>query len=220
MYNKNFLQSLLFVFRIIIFLFFIKAESAAIKILFTAAIIEDPNGSRQACYIRNLQYLKRYGCDVYVVESCQQGPTYLDQYCDHVCYTKSNNKNETKSNNEVNSMLIGMKYFNFDIDDMIIKVTGRYVLEDDQFISLVKNNLEADIIARIWNEKDAYTGYFAIKMKHLINMLNHYYDVYNTKNKYYAVEHALGDYITLNKNHLYVIPIPKLYNYPMAGQKR
>ena len=198
------------------FMYLLGEESKSprpIKVLFTAAIIEDPNGSRQACYIRNLQKLKQYGCDVYVVESCQKGPTYLDKYCDHVCYTQSNNPAETKSNNEINSMLIGMRYFNFDSDDMIIKVTGRYVLEDNQFILFVQANLDADVIARIWCGFDAYAGCFAIKLNQFINLVDHYHHVYNTESRIYCFEHALGNYISLNKNYLHIAPIPRLYDY-------
>lgn len=194
--------------------------SRQIKVLFTAAIIEDPEGIRKACYIRNLQHLKRFGCDVYVVESCQQGPTYLDTYCEHVCYTQSNDPSQTKSNNEITSLAIGMKHFNFDPDDMIIKVTGRYVLEDDQFVRLVNERRDADIVARIWNPADAYTGYFAIKQARFLELIDHYFEVYRTISRGYSFEHALGNYISSHNNSLHIAPIEKLYSYPYANTSR
>lgn len=193
---------------------------AALKVLFTAAILDDNYENRKADYISNLQNLKAYGCDVYVVESCQAGPTFLDEYCEHVCYTSSNDPSQSKSYNEVNSMLIGMKYFNFESEDRVIKVTGRYVLEDGRFISFVKNHLDADVIARRWNEADAYTGYFAIKHKYFIELLRHYYQAYTAGMKNYAIEHALGNYLTLNKHRLHIVHIPQLYNYRSAPERR
>jgi hypothetical protein len=201
-------------------IFYLHSCEASLKVLFTAAILEENYASRKADYISNLQKLKAYGCDVYVVESCQSGPTFLDKYCEHVCYTKSNDPSQTKSFNEVNSMLIGMEYFNFEPSDMVIKVTGRYVLEDDRFIALVKKHLDADVIARRWSEMDAYTGYFAIKHRCFIEMLDHYYQIYNTESKYYAVEHALGNYLTLNKERLKIVPLTRLYDYRSAPDRR
>lgn len=195
-------------------------EAKRIKVLFTSAIIKEGYKKRKADYIRNLKLLKKYGCDVYVVESCQKGPTFLDKYCDNVCYTKSNDTSETKSFNEVKSMLIGVEYFNFQPDDMILKVTGRYVLEDDRFISFVKGNMDADIIARIWNQVDAYTGYFAIKQKYFFELLDHYYHIYHTKSKKYAIEHALGNFINSEKKRLNVVPIPLLYDYTSVPERR
>ena len=199
-----------------------------IKVLYTAAIIPRDYENRKNCYIRNLQMLKQYGCDVYVVESCQSGPTFLDDFCDHVCYTKSNDPSALPSYNETTSVKIGLEHFNFDHDEMIIKVTGRYVLETDEFISLVNANLDADLIARKWEDfqagggkqHDAYTGCFAIKVKYLHDIINNYYfkhafESYHIGSEVhlYAIEWALGDYIEDNKYLKKIIYIEKLYDY-------
>lgn len=117
-------------------------------------------------------------------------------------------------------MLIGMEYFNFAPEDMIIKITGRYVLKTDEFISLVKKNSEADIIARVWNNSDAYTGCFAIKAKHLRTFLIDYYFpmICAQKNQNRCIgnsiiEHAFGHYISLMKNTLNIVYWPKLPEY-------
>jgi hypothetical protein len=117
-------------------------------------------------------------------------------------------------------MNIGMESFNFAPDDMIIKITGRYILKTDEFISLVKKNLDADIIARVWNDSDAYTGCFAIKAKHLRNFLTSYYFpmICVEKNQNHCmgsqcIEHALGQYISLMKNTLNIVYWPKLPEY-------
>ncbi len=203
------------------------AEVKPIKVLYTSAIIPKDYESRKECYIRNLQLLKQYGCDVYVVESCQTGPTFLDEFCDHVCYTQSNDPTALPSYNEAHSMAIGLQHFNFDPDEMIIKVTGRYVLEKDEFISLVRNNLDADVIARKWDDliyeggvqPDAYTGCFAAKTRCLYGILDNYFKrssaPYKVGSEFhlYAIEWALGDYIVENENSKKIVYLPKLYDY-------
>jgi len=187
-----------------------------IRVLYTAALIDDPKGVRKADYIRNLKKLKEYGCDVYVVESCQKGPTFLDQYCAHVCYTRSDIPKGNKGLNEAISMLIGMKHFQFDPEDMILKVTGRYVMNDDQFVSLVRRNVNADIIARIWNKSDAFTGYFGMRCNHLLEFLENYVQVCTAANQKGFIEHAFADYIVLNQNRFQILPIARLYDSCVA----
>ncbi len=193
-----------------------KQFNGNIKILCTAAITTQNYEQRKQQYIRNLILLKRYGCEIYVVESCQQGPTFLDDYCNNVCYTNSNNPSITKSYNEALSMNIGLNYFKFGPEDMIIKVTGRYALETDEFIRLVSNNSDADAIIRAWNQHDAYTGIYAIRAKYFSDFLNNHYLNYMDipEKQYYAIEHGLGNYVTIMAaKGLKIVYLPRVYDY-------
>lgn len=118
------------------------------------------------------------------------------------------------------SMLIGLLQFDFKPDDMILKVTGRYVLEDNQFVKYVEQNKDADVIARVWCDFDAYTGYYGIKYKCLLDMFEYFFFTYDNVSKNFAVEHALGNYINMNKNTLKIIKIPKLYDYASATDRK
>ncbi len=193
-------------------------ETKRVKVLFTAAIIPEGFEDRRIQYIRNLKLLASYGCDVYVVESCQSGPTFLDGFCDHVCYTKSNDPSATKSVNEAVSMNIGLQYFHFDPEEMIIKITGRYVLKTNEFISMVRDHSNVDIIARVWNASDAYTGCYAIRVKYLEDLLNNHYlnqfsSLTEEECRAYAIEHGLGKYIDRMKDNLNILYWPRLYDY-------
>lgn len=64
------------------------------------------------------------------------------------------------------------------------------MLEDDQFLKFVEENRDADIIARIWCDFDAYMGYYAIKYKYLLDMFYYYFYMYDNVIKNFAVEHA------------------------------
>ncbi len=196
-------------------LFVPQLSFAEIKVLYTAALISENYKQRQKDYTQNLKILtKKYGLEVYIVESCHKlESTFLNDYCTNVCYTKSNNPSRSKSFNEVASMRIGLQQFNFDPNDMIIKITGRYVMKTNEFIQFVKTNPKSDIIARIWNDADAYTGYFAIRAKYLTELLDLFLERDDATNCY-CIEWALGQYIESMKSKLKILPIPRLYYAP------
>lgn len=169
------------------------------KILCTACLLPDQYEYRKELYIKSLSLFKQHGLSVYMVESCQKGPTELDQYCDNICYAQTqiwgiSNYGEI----EARSIQAALEYFNFDDEDMIIKFTGKYEFQTTEFIDLVNNNFDADVIARMWSYFDAYTVLFAMKVKHLrtfFKTLN-----YDDMRKGSAFEHILGLYITQLEN--------------------
>lgn len=181
----------------------------------TAAIIEKNCEERKKQYIESLILLKKHGCNPHVIESCQQGPTFLDEYCDHVCYTQSNNPTYTNYGiNEAISLNIGLRYFNFDPEDIIIKFTGRYSLISDEFIKLVENNLDADAIVRAWNDGDAYTALFAIKLKYFLDFLSNNINFEMMEHRHTPFEHFFGAYITkMRTQGAKIIYLERVYDY-------
>lgn len=198
-------------------------RNESIKILCTAALIPNDYESRKNQYIQSLLLLKRHGCDPYLVESVAPGPTFLDEYCNHVCYTHSNNTTfKSKGLNEALSMLIGLKKFKFDPNDTIIKFTGRYQLASDEFIRLAEDNPDADAIVRAWNTWDAYTALFAMKTKYLLDFLENYIDYKKLHYVDFCIEHLFGSYIEKMKQEgAKIIYIPRVYDYlPIATATR
>lgn len=198
----------------------------SIKILCSAALVppsadHHQDVSRKEAYAKSLNTLKRYGLETYVVESIASGPTYLDEYCNHVCYTQSNNAFiRNHGINEAVSMLIGLKHFNFKPDDMIIKLTGRYSLESDEFIRLVQYNSDVDAIVRAWSENDVYTVLFAIRAKYFLDFLDNYINFQRMYQENIALEHLFGAYITKIRNEgARIIYLPRVYDYlPVVGR--
>ncbi len=194
-------------------------QKQTIRIVCTAALIPQKYEERKRQYIRSLKKLKEMGYDPYVIEPCQKGPTFLDEYCNHVCYTQSNNPAWARGKgnygiNEAISLNIGLQYFNFDSEDIIIKLTGRYTLEKDEFIRLVENNSQADAVVRAWNEGDAYTGLFAIRLKYFIDFLNNGINIAEMERGPIPLEHFFGAYITkMRKKGAKVFYIPRVYDY-------
>ena len=191
-----------------------------IKFVCTAALIPKEYESRKNQYINSLTLLNKYNCDLYVIESIANGPTFLDDYCKNVCYTHSNNTSIlNRGINEAISMKIGLKYFNFEPGTMVIKFTGRYQLKSDEFIKFVAEHMDADVIARAWKDNDAYTALFAMKIEYFLDFLDNYID-YQKWISYSAsvfptpFEIYFGSYITkIKKEGAKIVYLEKLYDY-------
>jgi hypothetical protein len=185
-----------------------------IKILCTSALTSKHYELRKQEYIRALSLLKGYGLDPYLVEAIASGPTFLDEHCNHVLYTRSNNFSlRNYGINEAVSMRIGLEHFNFDPETIIIKITGRYPLESDDFLQLVEENLDADVIAKTWHENDVCTGLFAIRQKYLLDFLRNL-DLKQMERQWTPIEHLFGAYITkIEKDGAKVIHMEKMYDY-------
>lgn len=124
------------------------SSHADVKILYTSALIPYKFEERKEEYIKCLQILDSFGYKdkTYIAES---GPynsfSFFDKYCDHVLYANTNDITlRNKGVNEVKATLAAFKYFNFDENDMLMKLTGRYFFNNDHFLSLVENNPDVD----------------------------------------------------------------------------
>jgi len=75
-----------------------------------------------------------------IVENSGLTSSYLDTFNCDVCYTDNNKYNFIhKGVNELLDIKEVIKKYNIQDDDVIIKLTGRYFLENDTFLQLVKN---------------------------------------------------------------------------------
>lgn len=192
----------------------------SVYVVCTAALIPRGYEERRNQYEESLKKIKSFGYEPYVIESCAVGPTFLDTLSKNVCYTKSNNPNfSNKGINEAIALRVGLEYFSFSPESMIIKLTGRYTLATNEFIELVKNNPQADVVARVWNARDVYTGIFAMRCKYLIDFLNNEIGDFNFLEKnHVALEWRLGEYIEkLRGKGAKIVHLPRVYSYlPVA----
>ena len=195
------------------------ALNERIKIVCTSA--QKPQGyeERKKQYMHALSLLKnKYDFDFYLVESIANGPTFLDEYCNHICYTHSNDASLVNYGiNEAISLIMAFKEFNFDPDTMIVKLTGRYPLENDEFIKIVEQNMDADIIARTWHEGDACTGLFAIRLKYFVDFLTNHIDFKTMEACSIPLEHFFGAYITkIEKDGAKIVRLKRMYDFIYA----
>lgn len=187
--------------------------SAVVRVVCTAALIDDNYQEREKQYTRSLTSLRRLGLDPYVVESCKQGPTFLNKYSNHVIYTQSNDASiKNKGVNEAVSLIIALKQWNFDPEDIIVKITGRYAVLTNDFFKLIEQNPDADIFVRAFSDHDIYSGLFAMRYKYFMEVLENIdFDI--MANRPIAFEHIFGNYVNDVKNKLKIVYLERVYDY-------
>jgi hypothetical protein len=175
-----------------------------IRLILTAALPDAHFAWRQKQYLESFKRLYRYGYrknDFYIVEALRKhGPTFLRNHCDNVYYAKNNNPHfKNNGINEAITLLEAFNYFNFDDEDMIIKMTGRYWLMNNNFFTLVhslQNSVDAIVC---WYKEPqhrgaVYTSLIAMKCKYFKEMIAEFdYDAMDQQ--WTVLEHAVGGYL-------------------------
>jgi hypothetical protein len=165
-----------------------------IHIVCSAAIIPVKAERRRQQYIRSMQILIDYGYNPYVAESCVAGPTFFDDYTKNVCYTMSNDDTlRNKGVNESVSMLKGLESWNFDDNDIVLKLTGRYFLLSDEIIRLLEDDEDVDALARfeVMDRSSVLTGCYAMRCGLMKEMYNSY-DYEKLEREMICIEHEVG----------------------------
>lgn len=158
-------------------LLFYSCSSCYLRILLSAALTDKHFEFRKNQYITSFSTLEKYGySDVYIVEALKKkGPTFLDQYSKNVFYATTNDEHcSNQGINESRTILEALYYYNFDPEDMIIKITGRHCLISDYFLNLVQSNPDYDAFVKVanglmpaWQDGMIPTMCFAMKCKYL-----------------------------------------------------
>ena len=110
--------------------------------------------------------------DFYIVEALKKsGPTFLETYSNNVFYATVNNQNlRNHGINEAKTLLEACEHFNFDPEDMVIKLTGRHRVTSDLLIKVVENNPGVDAFVKVNEDGNVFTVGFAMKYKYLKEM--------------------------------------------------
>lgn len=118
-----------------------------IYFLIVACLLEDFFEKRKYQYIRAITQLINetepiVDKKIIIIENNTNGPTFLDDFGYEVFYTKNNEINTKNIGiKELKDILDCIKKYNIKDDDFIVKITGRYILENDsQFINIIKKN--------------------------------------------------------------------------------
>jgi hypothetical protein len=143
--------------------------------LYTSALIPNKFEERKGEYIKCLEILKNYGYldKTYIVESGPYTPlSFFDEYSDHVFYANTNDTTfVNKGVNEAKASLAAFDYFQFNEEDMIVKLTGRYFFNNDRFLRFVASHPEVDGFASPHASFGITTGCFAMRAKYYKQML-------------------------------------------------
>lgn len=185
--------------KIIVFIIFILPQACfgQIRLVLTTALTDSYYEFRKEQYIKSLEIMNQYGYNnPYVVESLKKtGPTFLESFSSNVFYAQNNNP-QLRNNgiNEAVTLLEASYHFNFEPEDMIIKLTGRYHLLSDYFLRLVENQPEYDAFVKVNEDGNVFILGFAMKCKYLQEMYNSI-DYNSAEHERIPMEYKTGDYI-------------------------
>jgi hypothetical protein len=145
------------------------------KILYTSALIPLKFEERKKEYIQCLQILRKFDAldRTYIVESGPYTPlSFFEEFTDRVFYANTNDPSMiNKGANEAKACLAAFDYFDFQDEEMIVKLTGRYLFNSDEFLRFVATHPEADAIGSPHAALGIMTGCFAMRGKHYKRML-------------------------------------------------
>ena len=178
---------------------------SAPAIICTAALLDRQYEMRKQEYIKGIEKIKQFGFTPYIVESCKNGPTFLDSLSAKVWYAKTNDANlKNKGVNEARAMLDFFDHTNFSDDDMIVKITGRYLFLDENFLNYLAGHPTCDAVVKFGfapdrYDKAIYTACFAMKYKHCIKFLRQL-NLQKMETQMIDIEHELAEYVDRHKD--------------------
>lgn len=116
---------------------------------------------------------------VIIVENNGSRSTYLDGLGCEVLYTNNNEiRYAHKGLNELLDIKEVIERYNIKDEDMVIKLTGRYKMQDETFVRLVKENVERyDAFVKFYNvcthefmQNDSVLGLYGMRCKYIKSM--------------------------------------------------
>lgn len=176
---------------------FIGHLKSEVKILYTAALIDFNFDQRKKEYIKTLEILSSYGyTDPYIVEAIKSGPpTFLDNYSCNIAYSNINDSRlHNKGVNEARSLLEAFKILNFNDNDIVVKITGRYYFTSNEFLMLVENNPTVDAFVKTDSSAQVFTGCFALRYKYFKEFLEQL-DLAKMEQEMINIEQEIAHYL-------------------------
>ncbi|WEK19181.1 MAG: hypothetical protein P0Y49_20595 [Candidatus Pedobacter colombiensis] len=175
-----------------------------IHLIITTANIENHYQERKWLYIQSIERALQfdYLFDSYTILECASSDEdYLNEH--NVHYSNVQNKYPEKGLNEMQHLKAFIEHASFDENDLIIKLTGRYMLEDNSFFNKVRL-LASDYDSIFKDDSDIYEGvgyhtflYCAKKSRFLeiINSLNY------SKENLDPIEWGVKNYLKGKERH-------------------
>jgi hypothetical protein len=176
-----------------------------IHLVITAANINEAYEKRKQQYIESIEACLNYRhlFDSYTVLECaSEHETYLDAY--NTFYSKQKNSFLNKGLNEMTHLQAYLQQTSLADDTAIIKLTGRYIVEDGYFFEKVAE-LHQKFDSIFKNDNDVFEGngyhtfFYYMNKKLFLDVANdlNYSDDNNT-----PIEWDIKDYLLGNSKHI------------------
>lgn len=175
---------------------FISIDKPETRIVLTAALINHKYYERKKEYINAISILNRFGYNnLYIIESVRSHKTFLDDYCENVIYTNSNNFNlQNKGVNEGNAIVKSLDKLDCKDEDIVVKLTGRYYFISDSFLKTIQSNPSIDVFAKLFLDGQVFTGCFAMRYKYFKEMFSQF-DYEKMEREMISIEIEVANYI-------------------------
>lgn len=187
------MKNTILVFCVGLSLFSNRFSYGEIKLLYTAAVIDDKYEMRKIEYIYSLQILRSLDVPIFIVEACTNS-SFFDEFSEPVFYSQVNDTTiKNKGVNEARSMKEAFEYYKFDDEDMIVKLSGRYFFNSSHFFNFIKRHPLISAFAKKPNLTSYFTGCFALRAKYFKMFLQEL-DLSKMENEMICIENELGDF--------------------------
>lgn len=120
-----------------------------IYFIVTTCLLDNNFEIRKQQYINSISYILEYikhktNVKIIIVENNGQRATFLDDFASYcnILYTNNNSLNSNMGGKELQDVLDCIKTYNIADDDFIVKITGRYLLQDNSPFLQALENLE------------------------------------------------------------------------------
>jgi hypothetical protein len=162
----------------------------SVKIIVTTYISDDLSGIREFEYRAVLSFLKNNLKDyeVVIVETKNLPGSFLEEYGFQVVYADIPNSYRNKGCNEALMLLKLEKEIK---EDIVIKLTGRYLFRNNTFINIVHNSKDEDVICRLSGGK-LWTGCYSAKREIFFKSIR-YLDIEKMEKDFICIEDELWD---------------------------
>lgn len=145
------------------------------KIIYTSALICKLFNERKDEYIKSYNTLKNIldASNISIVECfLSEQKTFLNDLKKEVFYSGKHINVNNKGVNEVLALKEFIKTLNYSDDEIIIKLTGRYLFLSSFFIENINKNSQYDIFVRNGVDNQFFCGCFAMKFKFFKEFIN------------------------------------------------
>lgn len=193
-----------------------------IHLIVTAANIQENYNIRKALYIKSIESVMKYDYlfNSYTILECASPKVdYLEGYNIH--YSKVQNVFPEKGLNEMQHLKAFIEQSGLKENDTIIKLTGRYLLEDNSFFNKVKLLIE-DYDSIFKDDSDVYEGrgyhtfLYCMKKSRFLDTIN---SLHFSKDNMDPIEWGVKDFLKEKTRNYEIARLGVIAYQGAAGEK-
>jgi hypothetical protein len=172
------------------------------KVIYTSALIQNKFEERKNDYINSYNEIIKYipSNNIFIVESFSSKPDFFSELSANVHVSNTHDPSiNNKGVLEIKAMLSFFENNTFDDNDLVMKITGRYKINDDYFVKLPESAKDFNFYGKlIDNNTQIFTGCFIAKKSTFLKFLKSQ-DLDLLEKNMINIEKALFDFLITNK---------------------